>query len=247
MGKLILPKRELERPASFKKSLKPLWKAEINWDHWSSQGLVASYEFQFRDQSVIDLVSGRVVQLPSNHFITPQGLYMKAHDGITLDVIPQNLLANDQWAILSAGSGFDAGGRPNVFYSEIGVNNGDLIEISRKSFGSVLRLEVSVDFSTSVLDGTVNIRGTGEHAFLAQKRKGNLELYTDSSDLQTLAQTATDSSNNTATIGNSLRNTSVNDVDEGTLNYLRLYKNRTFTAAQARSIRLNPYQHLIPA
>ena len=33
MGKLILPNRRLERPASFRPNIKPTWPVEIDWDH----------------------------------------------------------------------------------------------------------------------------------------------------------------------------------------------------------------------
>jgi hypothetical protein len=245
-GFFILDPR-FEMPSLLEPGRKPVGPVVINWDHWASKGLVASYEFQANDQSVIDLVSGLVVQLPSNHFITPQGLYMKAHSGVSLDVQPQNLLILDEWVIVSAGAGFDENFKPNTFYSEIGANNGDAIELARVSGGQVLELKVTVNFTDAVAQGTVDIRGTGEHSFLAQKRNGNIEVYTDGNDLQSTAQTATDTSNNTATIGSSLKNLANGGVDEGTLNYLRIYKNRSFTAEQARSIQLNPYQHLIPA
>jgi hypothetical protein len=35
MGKLILPNRRLERPASFRTNIKPFWPFEIDKDHWA--------------------------------------------------------------------------------------------------------------------------------------------------------------------------------------------------------------------
>jgi hypothetical protein len=113
MGKLILPNRRLERPASFRPNIKPAWPVEIDWNHPMTRKLEA-YLYAIPG-GVIDLVSGRLmtkVNSPSTDIYTPHSGIASSTNGADsyylLEDMPSKTLYFDDGMALAYSFNSDA-------------------------------------------------------------------------------------------------------------------------------------------
>jgi hypothetical protein len=140
MGKLILPNRRLERPASFRPNIKPLWPVEIDWENSLTRGLKSMVIYK---PELVELVTNtRLIEASGNSTIDSSfghGPTYTTSDSTSTEYTVDfgSIGSNSGFTILARFylTAIDSYGAP-VYYG-LSSNSGRRIELGKNGSGNI--------------------------------------------------------------------------------------------------------------